>query len=158
MPTVKISMSLAILAIIGAAPVPVPPPIPAVIKIIFVLVVSILRISSILSTADCSPTLGLAPAPRPSVRETPNWILIGTGLFSKACASVLHITKSTPFMPWLNIWLMALLPPPPTPITLITLDWFFGRSKEMLSNSVLLLMSFIFYYNFLLPIFTFYRY
>src|SRR5690606_12180615 len=39
---------------------------------------------------------------------------------------------------------MALLPPPPTPITLITLDWFFGRSNEMLSNSVLLLIFFLF--------------
>ena len=98
-PTVKISRSFAILAIIGAAPVPVPPPIPAVIKIIFVLVVSILLISAILSTADCSPILGLAPAPRPSVRSIPNWILFGTALFSNACASVLQITKSTPLIP-----------------------------------------------------------
>ena len=37
-PTVRISISFAISAIIGAAPVPVPPPIPAVIKTIFVLV------------------------------------------------------------------------------------------------------------------------
>ena len=35
-PTVKISNSLAISAIIGAAPVPVPPPIPAVINNILV--------------------------------------------------------------------------------------------------------------------------
>ena len=30
---------------------------------------------------------------------------------------------------------MALLPPPPTPITLITLDWFLGKSNEMFPNS-----------------------
>ena len=35
-PTVRIPISLAIDATIGAAPVPVPPPIPAVIKTIFV--------------------------------------------------------------------------------------------------------------------------
>lgn len=34
-PTVRISISLAVLAMIGAAPVPVPPPIPAVINTIY---------------------------------------------------------------------------------------------------------------------------
>ena len=67
-PTVRISSSLAILAIIGAAPVPVPPPIPAVMNTIFVLVFSIARISSKLSTAAFSPISGFAPAPSPSVR------------------------------------------------------------------------------------------
>src|SRR5690606_30353781 len=56
-------------------------------------------------------------------------------------------------MPWLNIWLIALLPPPPTPITLITFDWFLGRSNEMLSNSVLLLIFFVFYCNFFFIVF-----
>ena len=102
-PTVSIFKSLAIFAMIGAAPVPVPPPIPAVINNILVLVVSMDFISSILSTADCSPISGFAPAPKPSVRVTPSWILLGTGLLSKACESVLQITKSTPFIPWLNI-------------------------------------------------------
>ncbi len=71
-PTVRIFKSFAILAIIGAAPVPVPPPIPAVINNILVFVVSIALISSILSTADCSPISGFAPAPKPSVSVTPN--------------------------------------------------------------------------------------
>src|SRR5690554_4934835 len=56
-------------------------------------------------------------------------------------------------MPCLNIWLMALLPPPPTPITLMTFDWFLGRSNEMLSNSVMLLISIYF-----IPVIYFYSY
>src|SRR5690606_18816129 len=35
---------------------------------------------------------------------------------------------------------MALLPPPPTPITLITFDWFFGKSNEILPKSELLII------------------
>ena len=93
MPTDRISISLAIWAIIGAAPVPVPPPIPAVIKTILVRVaIRVLR-SSKLSSAAKAPTLGLAPAPNPSVSDAPNWILIGTELSLSACASVLVTTK-----------------------------------------------------------------
>jgi hypothetical protein len=44
------------------------------------------------------------------------------------------------------MWLMALLPPPPTPITLITFDWFFGKSNEILPNSELLIILFGFCY------------
>ena len=121
-PTVKISISLAIFAITGAAPVPVPPPIPAVIKTILVFTFSMFLISSALSIAALDPISGFAPAPNPSVKSIPSWILLGTPLLFSACASVLQITKSTPLIPCLNIWLMALLPPPPTPITLITLD------------------------------------
>src|SRR5690606_39887416 len=89
--------------------------------------------SSMLSRAACSPTSGLAPAPRPSVRDTPNWILLGTELFCRAWESVLQITKSTPLIPALNMWLMALLPPPPTPITFMTLLLFL-RSEEHTSE------------------------
>ena len=121
-PTVRISISLACFAITGAAPVPVPPPIPAVINTILVFTSSICLISSKLSTAACSPICGLAPAPKPSVKLTPNCILLGTELLSRACASVLQTTKSTPFIPNWNMWFMALLPPPPTPITLMTFD------------------------------------
>ena len=71
-PTVRISISLASFEITGAAPVPVPPPIPAVIKTILVLVSNIFLKSSKLSTAACSPTSGLAPAPKPSVRLIPS--------------------------------------------------------------------------------------
>ena len=102
-PTVRTSISFANLAITGAAPVPVPPPIPAVMKIILVVESNIDLISSILSMAACSPTSGLAPAPKPSVNDTPNCILFGTGLLSKACESVLQITKSTPFIPAWNM-------------------------------------------------------
>ena len=65
-------MSRAIFAMTGAAPVPVPPPIPAVIKIILVLVASIRDSSSTLSIAERSPISGFAPAPSPSVSETPS--------------------------------------------------------------------------------------
>ena len=102
-PTVRISISFAIFAIIGAAPVPVPPPIPAVIKTILVWVDRRFLISSKLSLAAIAPTSGLAPAPRPSVKVAPNWILIGTGLSFNACASVFEITKSTPLIPFLNM-------------------------------------------------------
>ena len=71
-PTVRMSISLAILAMMGAAPVPVPPPIPAVINTILVFDDNMVRISSRLSTADCSPISGLAPAPKPSVKCTPS--------------------------------------------------------------------------------------
>jgi hypothetical protein len=42
------------------------------------------------------------------------------------------------------MWLIALLPPPPTPITLITFDWFFGKSNEILPNSELLIIFLVF--------------
>ena len=71
-PTVRMPSSLAARAITGAAPVPVPPPIPAVIKTILVVCSKVALISSMLSIAACSPTSGFAPAPKPSVNETPN--------------------------------------------------------------------------------------
>jgi len=144
-PTVKISISFAIFAIIGAAPVPVPPPIPAVIKTILVCTLNICWISWILSAAACAPISGFAPAPKPDVKWAPNWILLGIGLFSSACASVLQITKSTPWICLLYIWFTALLPPPPTPITLMALDCDFGMSNEMLSNSSLIIITILFY-------------
>ena len=71
-PTVRMSNSIAILAIIGAAPVPVPPPIPAVIKTILVFEFNMAFISSKLSIAAFSPISGFAPAPKPSVKLTPS--------------------------------------------------------------------------------------
>ena len=71
-PTVRIPISRAIFAMTGAAPVPVPPPIPAVMKIILVLVESMRESSSTLSIADRSPISGFAPAPNPSVSDTPS--------------------------------------------------------------------------------------
>ena len=116
-PTVRIPISRAVLAIIGAAPVPVPPPIPAVTNTILVFFPNDSFISSILSSAAASPTSGLAPAPRPCVEFTPNCTLFSIGLFCSACASVLYITKSTPLIPFAYILFKALFPPPPTPTT-----------------------------------------
>ena len=72
MPMVRMPISFAALAITGAAPVPVPPPIPAVMKHIFVPVSRILVRSSRLSFAASRPISGSAPAPSPSVSETPS--------------------------------------------------------------------------------------
>lgn len=44
-------------------------------------------------------------------------------------SDVLQIIKFTPSIDWLYIWLTALLPPPPTPITFIMDDFSLGRSK-----------------------------
>ena len=66
MPTVRIPISLAVLAIIGAAPVPVPPPIPAVIKAILQPSFSMFFTSSKLSLAASRARSGRFPAPRPS--------------------------------------------------------------------------------------------
>ena len=76
-PIVRISNSLQILAITGAAPVPVPPPIPAVTKTILVLDWRIPLISASLSRAAFSPTNGFSPAPNPSVKDIPNCIFVG---------------------------------------------------------------------------------
>ena len=123
-------ISLAIFAITGAAPVPVPPPIPAVMKTIFVPCPRTAFISSMLSIADFSPTSGSAPAPKPSVMATPNCTFVEIGLLSSVCASVLQMIKSTPFIPFSYICFSALLPPPPTPITLMIDEVPFGKSNE----------------------------
>ena len=72
MPTVRMPISWAVLAMTGAAPVPVPPPMPAVMNTILVLVARRALMSSALSRAARSPISGLAPAPKPSVRLWPN--------------------------------------------------------------------------------------
>ena len=72
MPTVRIPMSLQILEMMGAPPVPVPPPMPAVTKAILVFTSKIRRISSKLSSVACLPISGLAPAPKPWVSDGPN--------------------------------------------------------------------------------------
>ncbi len=71
-PTVKIPISRAVFAMIGAAPVPVPPPIPAVINTILVFISKIALIVSMSSIAAFLPTSGFAPAPKPCVRVVPN--------------------------------------------------------------------------------------
>ncbi len=94
-PMVSIPASLAISATTGAAPVPVPPPIPAVIKTISVLSSKSSRILSVDASAHCLPTSGTFPAPSPFVIASPMSSLLGTGDFSRCCASVLHTTKFT---------------------------------------------------------------
>src|SRR5678810_1036823 len=54
---------------------------------------------------------------------------LGIPLFANACASVLQMIKFTPSITWLYMWLTALPPPPPTPITLMMDDFSLGRSK-----------------------------
>ena len=118
-PTVRMPISLAIFAIIGAAPVPVPPPIPHVTKIISDPAMNFSR-SSRFSSADFWPTSGFPPAPRPFVSFSPICILVSALLLARACLSVFTAMKVTPFMPPSIILLTALQPPPPTPITFIS--------------------------------------
>src|SRR5258705_2180060 len=121
---------------IGAPPVPVPPPIPAVIKAILVFTSKMLLISSNDSSVAWRPISGLAPAPSPCVRLGPSWIRLGILLQANAWASVLQVIKFTPSIDWPNMWLTALLPPPPTPITLMIDDFSFGRSKCIIDTDL----------------------
>ena len=116
MPTVRMPMFLASRATTGAAPVPVPPPMPAVMNTILVPSLSILSMSSTLSSAASRARAGMLPAPRPSL---PSCRRTGTGESQSALESVLQSTKLTSWMPSRYIWLTALPPPPPTPMTLM---------------------------------------
>ena len=69
-PTVKEPFSLAILAISGAAPVPVPPPIPAAINTISADLI-VFAMTSLFSSIAFFPVEGSAPAPRPFVSSLP---------------------------------------------------------------------------------------
>ena len=69
-PTVNAPNSFAILATIGAAPVPVPPPIPEVTNTISA-PSKAASILSFVSSAALRPTSGLAPAPNPFVSFSP---------------------------------------------------------------------------------------
>jgi hypothetical protein len=64
-------------------------------------------------------TSGLPPAPRPRVSLSPMRTRRGALANSRACASVLTVINSTPDMPCSIMRLTALLPPPPTPTTLM---------------------------------------
>ena len=112
-PIVRSPRSRAMRATTGDAPVPVPPPMPAVINTILVLSLKISAIFSALSSAAALATSGLLPAPRP----LPICTLVGTGDCIRALRSVLSTTNDTCLMSCRNIWLTALLPPPPTPST-----------------------------------------
>ena len=69
-PMVKIPISFAACATTGAAPVPVPPPIPAVTNTISAPLKTSAN-SPLLSSADCAPISGFAPAPNPLVIFSP---------------------------------------------------------------------------------------
>ena len=92
MPTVRMSISFAVLAITGAAPVPVPPPMPAVMNTIFVPSLSTFFMSSNDSSAACFPAAGLLPAPSPSL---PSCSFDGTTESFSALLSVLHTMNDT---------------------------------------------------------------
>ena len=114
-PTVKIPISLATWATIGAAPVPVPPPMPAVINTICAPCnESAMRVRA--SSADAAPISGFAPAPRPL---DPNCRLIDAAERFNAPASVFMQMNSTPSTPRRIMCWTALPPAPPTPTTLI---------------------------------------
>ena len=122
-PIVRAPLERAISAMIGAAPVPVPPPIPEVTKTMSASW-RMLDNSSRDSSAAISPISGSPPQPRPRVTLRPMWILEGASEVSSAWMSVLTAMKSTPRSLARIIRLTALLPPPPTPMTLIrALPW-----------------------------------
>src|SRR3970282_1000401 len=75
--------------------------------------------SSLLSSAAWRPTSGSPPAPSPFVILLPTWIFLSALLIASAWASVLIAMNSTPRSPALIMRFTALLPPPPTPTTLI---------------------------------------
>ncbi len=108
-------MSLAMRAITGAAPVPVPPPMPAVMNSMWAPRIA-WRMSSAAASAASRPFSGLLPAPRPL---PPSWMVLSACVRHSACASVLAQMNSTPCTWRMIMWSTALLPPPPTPITLI---------------------------------------
>ena len=118
-PTVRAPCSRAIWAMTGAAPVPVPPPSPAVTNTMSAPRTASFS-SSRLSSAASRPTRGSAPAPRPFVMVPPMWIFTSASHIDSACASVLTAMNSTPRTPASIIRLTALVPPPPTPTTLMT--------------------------------------
>ena len=71
--------------------------------------------SAIFFSASDLPISGLPPAPSPS----PSSILTGTGDGASDLLSVLHTANVTPEIFSSYIFLTALHPPPPTPITLM---------------------------------------
>ena len=116
---------------IGTAPVPVPPPRPEVMKTMS----APCRASMIFSEssrAACRPTSGLLPAPSPLVSLAPIWIFSGAREPFRAWQSVFATMNSTPCRLVEIIRLTALLPPPPTPITLMFAPTALFSSKDSL--------------------------
>ncbi len=114
--TVRIPRLRATSAMTGPAPVPVPPPMPAVMNTMCApATASSMRSRSAIATARASS--GFAPAPRPLA---PSWIWLRALLRASTWASVFTAMNSTPSTPCSIMWLTALPPAPPTPITLMT--------------------------------------
>src|SRR5665213_360641 len=117
-PIVSAPCSRAISATVGAAPVPVPPPMPAVTKTMSQSASSLVS-SSRVSSAASAPRSGSPPAPNPRVSLEPMRTFLCALLSCNAWWSVLTAMNSTPLR---RLWIMrltALLPPPPTPTTLM---------------------------------------
>jgi len=68
------------------------------------------------ASATARASSGLAPAPRP-LEPSCSWLR--ALLRDSTWASVLTAMNSTPSTPWSIMWLTALPPAPPTPITLM---------------------------------------
>ena len=117
-PMVNAPTSLAMRATTGLAPVPVPPPMPHVTNAMSAPFNTAYK-SSDDSSAAFAPCSGLPPAPRPRVSLSPMRTRFGAPDNISACASVLMAMKSTPCRPSAIMRLTALVPPPPTPSTLI---------------------------------------
>ncbi|MNN79329.1 hypothetical protein D3C81_1959600 [compost metagenome] len=91
--TVRMPISLATSAMIGAAPVPVPPPMPVVMNTMLApCSTSAMRSRS--SSAAWRPTSGLVPAPSPLVTFMPSCRMVLASTFFSAWASVLAQMKS----------------------------------------------------------------
>mmetsp|Transcript_15578 Transcript_15578/g.25800 ORF Transcript_15578/g.25800 Transcript_15578/m.25800 type:complete len:250 (-) Transcript_15578:232-981(-) len=140
MPMVSLPISLAKRAITGAAPLPVPPPMPAVIKTKSA-PSSAADTVSFDSSADFCPSPGSPPVPSPRVSFVPICSLLEAFEARRACASVFTAQKSTPDNSDAIIRLTALLPPPPTPITLIFTLSAYGFSERALAVAVVLLVG-----------------
>jgi hypothetical protein len=74
-------------------------------------------ISEICSSADSLPIFGNPPHPNPFVSVLPIKIFISASTKSRCALSVLIAIISAPLIPFLYSQLVALHPPPPTPIT-----------------------------------------
>mmetsp|Transcript_311 Transcript_311/g.410 ORF Transcript_311/g.410 Transcript_311/m.410 type:complete len:283 (+) Transcript_311:339-1187(+) len=119
--TVNAPLSFEISETTGAAPLPVPPPMPLVMKHRSAPLTMAL-ISSLDSSAAKRPTSGSPPAPNPLVTDDPMFSTCAPFALERpsAWASVLMAQNSTPLMRVSSMRSTALVPPPPTPNTLMT--------------------------------------
>ena len=138
-PIVSNPILRATLATTGADPVPVPPPMLAVMNTIFVPSLSRCSMSAIFFSASERPTSGLPPAPRPS----PSNIFTGTGDGASDLLSVLQTASVTPEIFSSYIFLTALHPPPPTPITLMMPCILSSTGPKMSNRSSIYLFLFL---------------